>query len=78
MYLARGGAVNRVNGGFAGKNSDARKEPLQFDIFRRGPRGYTTTRKQDGGVKSVVFGKSFRLEVHPDEAGHPEYTLRMR
>jgi hypothetical protein len=31
-----------------------------------------------GLVKSAVFAKSFRLEVHPDEGGHPEYTLRMR
>jgi Uma2 family endonuclease len=57
---------------------DARKEPLQFDIFRSGPRGYTATRKQDGWVKSAIFGKAFRLDVSLDETGHPEYTLRMR
>jgi Uma2 family endonuclease len=57
---------------------DARKEPLQFDIFRRGSRGYTATRKQDGWVKSAVFGKSFRLATFVDETGYPDYTLRMR
>ena len=57
---------------------DARKEPLQFDIFRRGPRSYSATRKQEGWVKSSVFGKSFRLSALPDESGHPYYTLEMR
>ena len=57
---------------------DARKEPLQFDIFRRGPRSFSATRKQEGWVKSAVFGKSFRLTALPDASGHPDYTLEMR
>jgi Uma2 family endonuclease len=57
---------------------DAREEPLQFDVFRRGSRGYTTTRKQQGWVKSAVFGKSFRLIVHAGPRGHPDYTLEVR
>jgi Uma2 family endonuclease len=57
---------------------DARKEPLQLDTFRCGPRGYIATRRQDGWVKSALFGKEFRLEVHPNESGHPEFTLLFR
>ena len=45
---------------------DARREPLTFDIFRRTAKGYTATRKQDGWLKSAVFGKSFRLTQQVD------------
>lgn len=57
---------------------DARKEPLSFDILRHTAKGYTATRKQDGWIKSAVFGKSFRLTQEADVLGHPEYTLAMR
>jgi Uma2 family endonuclease len=57
---------------------DVRKEPIRFDILRRTSRGYAATRKQEGWVKSVVFGRSFRLVVEPDEAGDPNYTLEVR
>jgi Uma2 family endonuclease len=56
---------------------DAR-EKLRFDIFRHTPRGYVATRKQDGWVKSNVFGKSFRLLVEDAPDGHPDYTLEVR
>ncbi len=57
---------------------DARGETLRFDIFRHGPKGYTTTRKQRGWVPSPVFGKSFRLTRTLDEDGHPEFVLDVR
>jgi Uma2 family endonuclease len=57
---------------------DARKEPLSFDILRYTSKGYAATRKQDGWVKSAVFGKSFRLTQGTDALGHPEYTLEVR
>lgn len=57
---------------------DARKEPLRFDILRYKPKGYVAVRKQDGWIKSAVFGKSFKLTVAPDEFGDPEYTLSVR
>jgi Uma2 family endonuclease len=57
---------------------DARKEPLQFDIFRHTRRGYVATRKQGGWVKSAVFGKSFRLTQETTALNHPEYTLEVR
>jgi hypothetical protein len=57
---------------------DARKRPVRFDILRHGPRGYVATRKQDGWVKSVVFGKAFRLTQTKNDLGHPEFTLEVR
>lgn len=57
---------------------DVRKTPLSFDILRHTGKGYTATRKQDGWIKSAVFGTSFRLTQQLDVLGHPEYTLAIR
>jgi hypothetical protein len=57
---------------------DARKEPLKFDVLRHTPKGYVATRKQDGWLKSVVFGKSFQLTQSKDALGDPEFTLAVR
>jgi Uma2 family endonuclease len=57
---------------------DARQEPLKFEIFRHAQRGYVATRKQDGWVKSAVFGKSFKLTQRKNDLGHPEFTLSVR
>jgi hypothetical protein len=57
---------------------DARGTEPRFDIFRRTAKGYAATRKQDGWVKSNVFGKAFRLIVHKGPAGHPDFTLEVR
>jgi Uma2 family endonuclease len=57
---------------------DARGQRLRFEILRRRRDGYVETRKQDGWLRSVVFGKSFRLSSQLDELGHPEYTLAIR
>lgn len=57
---------------------DARKEKLQFDILSLTERGYATTRKRDGWVKSRVFGRAFRLESRPDRLGNPQYFLQTR
>ena len=56
---------------------DARKD-LRFDLFRHTARGYVSTRKQEGWVKSNVFGKSFRLLAHQGLGGYPNYTLEVR
>jgi Uma2 family endonuclease len=58
--------------------ADARKEPLLFDILRHTTKGYRATPKKDGWIKSVVFGKSFRLTCRTSEYGDPEYTLEVR
>jgi Uma2 family endonuclease len=58
---------------------DARGEGVVFHILKHGPKGYTTTRPQPGGwVKSVVFGKSFRLMRGLNEFGDPTFTLEVK
>jgi Uma2 family endonuclease len=57
---------------------DARKEPLSFEILRHTPKGYVNSRKRDGWVKSVVFGKSFQLSQQEDEQGDSVFTLSVR
>ena len=57
---------------------DVRGEELTFEILRHTAKGYTTTRKQGGWIKSAAFGKSFRLTCQNAEDGHPEYLLEVR
>lgn len=57
---------------------DARSDPLVFDILRHTPKGYRTTPKKDGWIKSAVFGKSFQLTRRTNALGHPQYTLETR
>src|SRR5205814_3191780 len=57
---------------------DVRREPLKFDILRHTAKGYAATRKQDGWIKSAVFGKSFQLTQGKSALGHPEFTLAVR
>jgi Uma2 family endonuclease len=57
---------------------DARDDNTRFDIFKRGPKGYTASRKADGWVKSSVLVKSFRLTRTEDRHGYPRFTLEVR
>ena len=57
---------------------NCRKPPISFDILRRTSRGFKATRKDDGWMKSAVFGKSFRLVQTKAAKGYPEYTLEVR
>ena len=57
---------------------DARSELLVFDILRYASKGYRTTPKKDGWLKSNVFGKSFRLTCRTNALGYPEYMLEVR
>jgi Uma2 family endonuclease len=57
---------------------DARKDPLTFDILRHTAKGYSSTRKQGGWMKSAVFGKEFRLLQGVDDLGDPTFTLEVR
>ena len=57
---------------------DARKEPLRFDLFRRGRSGFAAARRRDGWATSDVFGRSFRLVQTNNVAGHPEFRLESR
>jgi hypothetical protein len=58
---------------------DARKSPVRFDLFKRGAKKYTATRRQAGGwLRSEVFSRSFRLTAQTDPLGDPQYTLAAR
>ena len=57
---------------------DVRKQPLRFDILRHSPRGYVASRKQDGWIKSTVFGRAFLLETEKDRLGNAQYFLRVK
>jgi Uma2 family endonuclease len=57
---------------------DVRKEPIRLDILRHTKRGYASTRKQDGWVKSAAFGKSFHLLGRQGPGSHPDYDLEVR
>lgn len=57
---------------------DARGDELEFQIYKRGPTGFVPTRKQNGWLKSGVFGKSFRLIRGTDVTGNPEFTLEVK
>ncbi len=58
---------------------DARgDEEVEFQIYKRGPNRYIATRKQDGWLKSAVFGKAFRLVRGVDATGNPEFTLEVK
>jgi Uma2 family endonuclease len=57
---------------------DARDtDDIQFDILKRGRKGYAAARKSDGWVKSAVLGKSFRL-VKKVVAGYTRFKLEVR
>jgi Uma2 family endonuclease len=57
---------------------DARGASPRFDIFRHTPKGYVTTRRQQGWLRSAVFGRAFQLTQGTDPLGHPRYTLAVR
>src|SRR5205807_1516797 len=54
---------------------DARKEPLTFEILRHGAKGYRAAQRQQGWLRSGVFGKTFRLVRRTGALGHPNYAL---
>lgn len=58
---------------------DARAELPRFQILRRGPKAFVSTRRQAGGwLKSDVYGRSFRLVSGADELGDRLYTLEVK
>jgi Uma2 family endonuclease len=59
--------------------SDARSEPLRFQIHCRGPLGFEGVEPDgDGYQRSSVFGCSFRLDGLRNEQGHWSFDLRAR
>jgi Uma2 family endonuclease len=57
---------------------DARGQRLSFEILRHTARGYVAVRRQQGWLKSTVFGQSFKLTRQIDELAYPDYTLAVR
>ena len=57
---------------------DARKSPARFDIYRHTTDGYVATRRRDGWLKSIVFGKQFRFAESKDRFGDPAYSLELK
>jgi Uma2 family endonuclease len=57
---------------------DVRGDRLRFEILRWTAKGYVSVRRQQGWLRSEVFGKSFNLSRDFDEDENPEYTLSWR
>jgi Uma2 family endonuclease len=57
---------------------DARDDPMQFDILRLSSRGYLPSRRENGWVKSAIFGRSFALQKKKDRLGNPQYWLQVK
>jgi Uma2 family endonuclease len=57
---------------------DARKSPASLEILRSGSKGYSVSRKQDGWMKSNVFGRHFQLSESQNRLGHREFALMMK
>lgn len=56
---------------------DARGTAVRFDILRRGPRGFVTTPRRNGRLRSAVFGRTFQLLADTDPLGNPTFRLGM-
>lgn len=57
---------------------DARKNPPLFEIYKRGPRGYSEVRKVDDWIKSAVLKRSFRRVRQKGRHGFPVFHLEVR
>jgi Uma2 family endonuclease len=58
---------------------DVRSDEPVFQVWKRGPKGFVSARRQAAGWhKSDVFGRSFRLVAEEDELGEPLYTLQVK
>ncbi len=57
---------------------DSRENHFAFDILRRGPAKFMTTRKNQGWQKSQVFGREFKLKRNESKYGVSKFVLEMR
>ncbi len=57
---------------------DARGDSLEFQILKHTSKGYSPVRQLSGWLKSVVFGKSFRLIAKKNHLGHPTFELMVK
>ncbi len=58
--------------------ADSRENHFPFDIFRRGPTKFVATRKNQGWIKSQVFGREFRLSRGATKHGVSKFVLEIR
>jgi len=58
--------------------ADARNERCEFQILKRGPKGYIESRKVGGWVKSAAFDRHFKLTRHTDRSGNPVFKLGVK
>jgi Uma2 family endonuclease len=57
---------------------DVRNDPIRFDVFTRGDKGYEAAESRDGCVASPLFQREFRLECQRRGVGRWRYKLHMR
>jgi len=57
---------------------DARGDRLEFQILKRGPKGFVETRKVAGWLKSSVFNRQFKLTRGKDRSGNPTFKLDVK
>jgi Uma2 family endonuclease len=57
---------------------DSRPASFSFDILRTGPSKFMATRKQQGWIKSRVFGREFRLTKTMTKLGISSFKLHVR
>jgi Uma2 family endonuclease len=57
---------------------DSRENSFSFDILRRGAAKFLATRKQQGWIKSQVFGCEFKLSREATKHGVSKFTLEVR
>jgi len=57
--------------------ADARGSELRFEILRRGPKGFVSTPRRHGRVRSGVFGRTFQLVTDADPLGNPTFALNV-
>ncbi len=57
---------------------DSREKHFSFEILRRGAAKFVATRKQQGWVKSQVFGREFKLARQTTKQGLTKFTLEVR
>ena len=57
---------------------DARGERFDFQILKRGTKGYVESRKVGGWAKTAAFDAQFRLARAKDRSGNPIFTLSVK
>jgi Uma2 family endonuclease len=57
---------------------DARRNPPALSIYKRGPKGYSESRRVEGWMKSAILKRSFRLTRRKGKHGFPTYQLDVR